>query len=185
MAREKRESGVARGADLCTKGGDYQRPLQRQKTVCIWVARQRKVRPEGGGRRAPRQGGCGLAFKVVFVIGTTGNGLCTGRRKHGVRRMAPPDYCEIDCGLLALEIVSKPGWTRFASQGFSEVEAGLECHANVGESSVAVLWTAFGSDSHWITRGRTGKKEFQNRNWSKYSRARTLYPQSECHSIGV
>ena len=54
------------------------------------------------------------------------------------------------------EIASKPGWTRFASQGFSEVEAGLECHASVGESPVAVLWTAFGSDSHRITLGRTG-----------------------------
>jgi len=72
--------------------------------------------------------------------------------------MAPPDYCEIDCGLLALEIASKPGWTRFASQGFSKAEAGLECHASVGSSSVAVLWTAFGSDSHRITRGRTGKR---------------------------
>ena len=72
--------------------------------------------------------------------------------------MASPDYCEIDCGLLALEIASKPGWTRFASQGFSKAEAGLECHASVGSSSVAVLWTAFGSDSHRITRGRTGKR---------------------------
>ena len=45
MARGKRESGVARGADLWTKGGDYQRPLQGQKTV--WFARERKVRPEG------------------------------------------------------------------------------------------------------------------------------------------
>jgi hypothetical protein len=53
--------------------------------------------------------------------------------------MAPPDYCEIDCGLLALEIASKPGWTRFASQGFSEAEAGLECHASVGESSVRLF----------------------------------------------
>jgi hypothetical protein len=72
--------------------------------------------------------------------------------------MAPPVYCEIDCGHLALEIASKPGWTRFASQGFSEAEAGLECHASVGESSVAVVWTAFGSDSHRITRGQTSKR---------------------------
>jgi len=54
--------------------------------------------------------------------------------------MAPPDCCEIDCGRLALDgIASKPGWTRFASQGFSEAKAGLKCHASVGESFVAVL----------------------------------------------
>ena len=47
MARGKRESGVARGANLWTKGGDYHHPLQGQKTVCIWFARERKVRPEG------------------------------------------------------------------------------------------------------------------------------------------
>jgi hypothetical protein len=46
--------------------------------------------------------------------------------------MAPPDYYEIDCGRLALEIASKPGWTRFASQVSSEAKAGLKCHASVG-----------------------------------------------------
>jgi hypothetical protein len=56
--------------------------------------------------------------------------------------MAPPDCCEINCGRLALEIASKPGWKRFALQGFSEAKAGLKCHASVGESFVADLWTA-------------------------------------------
>jgi len=46
--------------------------------------------------------------------------------------MASPDYNEIDCGRLALEIASKPGWTRFASQVSSEAKAGLKCHASVG-----------------------------------------------------
>jgi len=40
------------------------------------------------------------------------------------------------------EVASKHGWTRFASQGFSETKAGLKCHASVGESFVADLWTA-------------------------------------------
>jgi hypothetical protein len=55
--------------------------------------------------------------------------------------MAPPDYYEIDCGRLALlEIASKPGWTRFASQVSSEATAGLKCHASV----VEILWRFFG-----------------------------------------
>ena len=42
------------------------------------------------------------------------------------------------------------------------------------------------SDSHRISAGEQ-VNGFQNRNRSKYSRARvrrTLYPQSECHSVG-
>jgi len=46
--------------------------------------------------------------------------------------MAPPDYYEIECRRLALEIASKPGWTRFALQISSEAKAGLKCHASVG-----------------------------------------------------
>jgi hypothetical protein len=63
VKREENESGVAQAANLGANEGDYQRLLRGLKTFCIWIARERELRPEQeGGRQAPQQEGCGLAF---------------------------------------------------------------------------------------------------------------------------
>ena len=110
--------------------GDYQSPLP----FALGSREKGKLDRRGEEGDLRNKKAAASRFQLFFVIGTTGNGLCIGRRKHGVRRMAPPDCCEIDCGLLALEIASKPGWPRFASLNFSKAKAGLKCHASVGGS---------------------------------------------------
>jgi hypothetical protein len=65
-------------------------------------------------------------------------------------------------------------------QGFSEAKAGLKCHASVGESFVADLWTA-------LAPTHTGSHAFQtSRNPTKFSRARvrrTLTPNRSATAL--
>jgi hypothetical protein len=71
--------------------------------------------------------------------------------------MAPPDYYEIDCGRLALEIASKPGWTRFASQVFQQGKGRFEVSCKYPLKFCGGSLDRVSSDSHWISRGQTGK----------------------------